>query len=174
MKNKFSVAYYGLVALVTVIPLPWWYYSVGGIVTISDSPFQVLILFLGTRLFLSDVITFFLTAFRIYVFIISLGYMVQVSRGYKKVYSTMFWFPVFYILDPVLIYVLFNFIPQLLGIPIQYPFFIWGTEKLSSSYKGNMITAYVQSYPTFTYWIALASAFLYPLSRLELRKAATK
>ncbi|MCG3108920.1 hypothetical protein L3N51_01210 [Metallosphaera sp. J1] len=171
MQFKITTIYYLLVAVVSIIPFPWWYYSVGGIVTIEDSPFQALIYFMGTRLILSDVITFLLTAFRLYVFILAIGYAFQSMRGNPKIYSTMFWFPVLYVLDPILIYVLFKFIPQLLGVPIQYPFFIWGTETFTSTYKGDQIVAEVVSYPTPVYWFALGTAVLYPFSRWEIRSS---
>ncbi|AWS00576.1 hypothetical protein DFR87_05490 [Metallosphaera hakonensis JCM 8857 = DSM 7519] len=171
MQNKITSIYYVLVALISLIPFPWWYYSVGQIVTIEDSPFQVLIYFLGTRLLLSDVLTFLLTAFRLYVFIIAVGYAIQAMRGNPKIFSTMFWFPVLYILDPILIYVLFKFVPTLLGVPIQYPFFLWGTETFTANVRGGQAVAEVVSYPTITYWMALATAVLYPFSRWEIRKS---
>ncbi|MEM4080528.1 MAG: hypothetical protein QXY37_04330, partial [Metallosphaera sp.] len=107
MKYKITTLYYILATVVTVIPLPWWYYNAGDIIRVEDSPFQILITFLGDRLILSDVITFLLTGFRIYVFVILISYAVQAARGNPKIYSTMFWLPVLYLLDPVILYVLF-------------------------------------------------------------------
>ncbi|MFP3204932.1 MAG: hypothetical protein RXS23_05840 [Metallosphaera yellowstonensis] len=170
MRYPLTSLYYLSVILISAVPLPWWFYSVGGIVSVSDSPFQVLIYFMGDRLLLSDVITFLLTGFRIYVIFVAIGYLLETMRGNPKIYSTMFWFPVLYVLDPVIIYVVFLFLPKLLGFPANYPLLIWGEETFTSSYMGNQIRAEVMSYPTIMYWAALASAVLYIPSRLEMRK----
>lgn len=170
MRYPLTVLYYLSAILVSIVPLPWWYYSVGGIVSVSDSPFQVLIYFMGNRLLLSDLITFLLTGFRLYVLFVAFGYLLKTLRGEPKVYSTMFWLPVLYVLDPVVIYVVFLLLPKLLGFPLQYPLLIWGKETFTSTYMGNQIIAEVVSYPTFAYWISLASAILYIPSRLEIRR----
>lgn len=170
MKYKITTLYYILATVVTVIPLPWWYYNAGDIIRVEDSPFQILITFLGDRLILSDVITFLLTGFRIYVFVILISYAVQAARGNPKIYSTMFWLPVLYLLDPVILYVLFNFILQLFDLPMNYPLFFFGTETISSNIKGEQVKIEFVMYPTYVYWLSLATALLYPFSRIEIKR----
>ena len=161
--QKVLLIYYVASLAITLVPLPWWYYNVGGIFKVLDSPFQFSSELLGSYLIISDLINILLNAFRIYV-AVNLVYGLAILLLRKEVvrYSTMAWLPVFYIIDPVLIYLILNYlVPSILGESISYPLVIIGSESFSTTYKNATIVMTIQSYPTTFYWLTLISPLTY-------------
>lgn len=162
MKYPILLSYFIVSFIVVAIPFPWWYYSVGGIFQIYDSPFQVSIIMLGDNLLISLLVSLFLNAFRIYVAINLIYGIILVLKGKVYGYSTMFWLPIFYILDPIIIYFIINYlVTQLVKIPIQYPLLIIGEETLYTNYQGASISMIIISEPTILFWISLIPVGLY-------------
>jgi len=171
MKYPILFSYYIISLIIVLIPFPWWYYSVGGIFQVYDSPFQVNLIFFGESLILSQILNILLNAFRIYV-VINLVYgIVLVARNKMHRYSTMSWLPVFYFVDPIILYFVFNYLlGQAFHEPISYPFLIIGEETLTIVAQNTNIQMIIVSEPTLLFWISLIPTILYILFLLKERK----
>jgi hypothetical protein len=172
--DRVLLSYYVSSILITFIPLPWWYYSVGGIFVVYDSPFQISVSLLGSNLILAKLLNLFLNAFRIYVGINLVYNSLMLVRG-KQVakYSTMAWLPLFYMLDPLLIYVVFNYvISSVTGDTFRYPLLIIGVEDFVTSYNNVNIDMLIFSYPTLLYWFTFIPTILYITALITGRKSS--
>ncbi|QIW24662.1 hypothetical protein EWF20_11310 [Sulfolobus sp. S-194] len=171
MKYLILLAYYITSIIIVLIPTPWWYYSVGGIFQIYDSPFQISLYFLGEKLLIVEILNILLNALRIYV-AVNLVYGIIISiKGKLYKYSTMFWLPIFYIIDPIIIYFVVDFlVGKALGIPLNYPLVIIGKENLITQYQGATIVMLIKSYPTFVFWLSLMPVILYIIFLLVEKK----
>jgi len=162
-KNLALTTYYLYSLIITLIPLPWWYYNVGGIFIIYDSPFQISVILLGENLILGYILNIIFNAIRIYV-AVNLGYsllLLLLRKGVTK-YTTMVWLPVFYLIDPVVVYLVIKYlVPAVTGISFNYPFFVIGSEIINTNYQGYNISLLIQSYPTILYWFTLVCTILY-------------
>jgi len=164
MKYPILLSYYIVSLIVVLIPLPWWYYSVGGIFQTYESPFQISLNFFGESLIIGNILNILLNAFRIYVIVNLIYGIILVARNNKYRYSTMFWLPIFYFIDPVVIYFIINYLLGLaLHIPISYPILIIGKENLSVASQGANIQMLIISEPTILFWISLIPTILYVL-----------
>ncbi|BAB66689.1 hypothetical protein [Sulfurisphaera tokodaii] len=162
MKYPVLLAYYITSLAIVLIPIPWWYYSVGGIFQIYDSPFQINLYFLGEKIIIAEILNILLNAVRIYV-AVNLVYGIILSmKGKNYRYSTMFWLPIFYVIDPIIIYLVVDFlVSKALGVPLNYPLVIIGKENLTTKYQGATIIMLIKSYPTFVFWLSLIPVILY-------------
>ncbi|PVU74833.1 hypothetical protein DDW13_06025 [Acidianus hospitalis] len=152
--------------VVALLPYCWWTYSVGGIIKIDDSLFLLNICLEGQYLYISNFINMILFAFRFYVIAVSLYSLYLIlRRGEKRNYLLIAWASLFYILDPVIIYIIFNYILSHFIQGVTYPFFIIGQESVEFTDSGYQITMLIQSYPTFTYWFSLAVGIINLISR---------
>ncbi len=156
----------------------------GELIAIKDSPFYLSIMLLGKYLLISRVITVLLMGFALYIL------TVLAFRLYESIfsdepgnYSTMFWLPILYILDPVIIYlVLAIALPRLapflgtLGTNLSgfssYPLLIIGSEQYVINMGSESLALMVDSQPTLLYWISLtAPPALYIASLIERRRS---
>ncbi|GGP20457.1 hypothetical protein GCM10007981_08610 [Thermocladium modestius] len=188
MRYPLAVIYYVDSALIVIISLIypvhyWWSYSMGELIAIKDSPFYLSIMLLGKYLLISRVITVLLMGFALYIL------TVLAFRLYESIfsdepgnYSTMFWLPILYILDPVIIYlVLAIALPRLapflgtLGTNLSgfssYPLLIIGSEQYVINMGSESLALMVDSQPTLLYWISLTAPALYIASLIERRRS---
>ena len=171
MKYPILFSYYIISLIVVLIPLPWWYYSVGGIFQTYDSPFQIGLTFFGENLIIGNILNILLNAFRIYVAANLIYGIILVARNNKYRYSTMFWLPIFYFIDPIIIYFIIDYLLGLvLHIPISYPILIIGKENLRIASQGANIQMLIISQPTILFWISLIPTILYVLFLIIERK----
>jgi hypothetical protein len=155
--------------IIALLPFYWWYYGIGNLIEVADSPFMLNVIFLGSHLEIIQIVNLLLLAFRFYVVIVSGIYLYYVLKGKKKTYGLIFWSSYFYILDPVVFYIIFNYLFPLIGYGFHYPFFIIGKEEINFAYKNTIVFASVYSYPTLAYWISLGSGTIYLFSRIFKR-----
>ncbi len=166
MKYPLSVTALLLNIIVAVLPFCWWIYSVGGVAKINDSLFLLNIYFECQYLYISEFINIILIAFRAYVIAVSSYYLYIILRkGVKKNYLLIAWASLFYILDPVIMYLLFNYVISYFIQGVKYPFFIIGEEYVTFTYSGSKITMLIQSYPTLAYWFSLVVGIINLFSR---------
>ncbi|BFH72135.1 hypothetical protein SJAV_00790 [Sulfurisphaera javensis] len=171
MKYPILLSYFIVSILIDIIPLPWWYYSVGGIFQIYDSPFQINLIMLGENLVIAQVLNILLNALRIYVLMNLIYGIILIFKGEKYSYSTMFWLPIFYLLDPVIIYFVVDYlVSKGIGMSINYPFLIIGQETLTTQYQGATVSMLIQSYPTILFWLSLIPVILYIMFLITERK----
>lgn len=162
MKYPIILSYYIVSLIVTLIPLPWWYYSVGGLFQIYDSPFQINLILLNSSLAYGQILNILLNAFRIYVAINLIYGIVLIFRNKLYRYSTMFWLPIFYFVDPIVIYIITNYvISNVIHFPVNYPLLVIGKENLVTSYQNTTINMLIISEPTLIFWVSLISPILY-------------
>ncbi|ARM74843.1 hypothetical protein [Acidianus manzaensis] len=140
--------------LISTLPGYWWYYSIGKLAVIQDSPFQIYISLFNQSLVITNFINVFLFAFRFYIIGISIYYIFLLLKGKKNTMLTITWISYLYILDPVIIFIIFNFILKYF-IPIHYNFFIVGEENISIHSGNYIINTYIQSYPTEEFILAI-------------------
>lgn len=167
-KIQYPLTFVALLSNIIISSLPgyWWYYSIGQLGIIQDSPFQLDVKLLNNDLLIINIINVFLFAFRFYVISISLYYAYLIlAKKKKETYLTITWLSYLYILDPIIVYLIFNFILNHF-IPIQYNLFIIGKENTVISSHGYVINTYIESYPTFEYLIALIGGTLNLASRV--------
>lgn len=168
MRIRYPLTLIALLLNVAISLLPgyWWYYSIGKLGIVESSPFEIYVSILGSSLLVINLVNVFLFAFRFYVSTISLYYVYSIlTKGKKQTYLTITWLSYMYILDPVIIYLIFNFILASF-FPAGYHFFIIGVENVTIQSGNYVITTYVQSYPTFEYFISLVVGSLNLASRL--------
>ena len=171
MKFPVLLSYYIISLILVLIPFPWWYYSVGGIFQVYDSPFQLSLIFFGENLILGQILNILLNAFRIYVIINLIYGIILVARNTKYKYSTMFWLPILYFIDPIIIYFVINYILGIeLHIAISYPILIIGKENLLITYQNTSIQMLIISKPTILFWASLLPTILYVISLIIERK----
>ncbi len=150
--------------IVALLPGYWWYYSVGGIVTIKDSLFGIYLQFLGREYEIIKLINIILFAFKFYVITISAYYLYKAYLGERYNYMLIMWASYLYILDPIIAYLISNYLLGLF-IKVNYPFFIIGSESINVEDKGVEVSMLIQSYPYVYYWIALAIGTLNLITR---------
>ncbi|BCU71455.1 hypothetical protein [Stygiolobus caldivivus] len=161
--EKLLLLYYIISLIIIVIPLPWWGYNIGGVFVITDSPFQITANFMGVNVIFADIVNLFLNAFRIYVGMnVIYGLFMLWSKNTIIKYSTPAWLPVFYVIDPILIYLVFNYVVSTaLGGHFSYPFLIIGTEDFMTTYQNTTVKMIISSYPTGVYWLAFIPTGFY-------------
>ncbi|WP_338602396.1 hypothetical protein V6M85_02130 [Sulfolobus tengchongensis] len=164
MKYYLTIIGMALNILVALIPQYWWYYSAGGIIIIKDSLFFIGLELLGKEYLIVTLINYFLFAFRFYVVSVALYYIYLAIKGIKRSYLLIAWVSYLYILDPLIFYIVFNYVINIF-VPARYPLFIIGSENMSINYQGVKIMMLIESYPTLTYWIALATGTINLIAR---------
>ena len=160
--------YYVLALAVTLIPSYWWFVQVGGVLAIQDSPYMLNAVFLKERLLLLNLLNAVLTGFKFYM-VVMLSYGIYaVLRNKEFIHSTFFVVTVFYVLEPLLFYLVTQLL-QLLNVahPEYSPIFI-GTTSMTVTVQNAVAVMTVSFYPTKLYWFAHASAVFYPFARLSL------
>ena len=171
MKFLILLSYYIISLIIVLIPFPWWYYSVGGIFQVYDSPFQISLVVFGESLILGQILNILLNAFRVYVIANLIYGIILVARNKKYNYSTMFWLPILYFIDPIIIYFVTNYILELaLHISISYPILIIGKENMSITYQNTNMQMLIISEPTILFWASLLPTILYVLSLIIEKK----
>ncbi|ACR41540.1 hypothetical protein [Saccharolobus islandicus] len=156
--------------LVALLPSYWWYYSAGGMVVIKDSLFSFYLEFLGKELEIGIIINYILFAFRFYVISVSLYYIyLALKKDVINNYLLITWISYLYLLDPLLFYLLFNYVVGYVA-PTKYPLFIIGSQNMTVFYKNVMVTILVESYPTTYYWIALFAGTFNLISRIIINR----
>jgi len=169
MMYKLTIASLISNIIIALLPFYWWYYGTGNLIEVADSPFMLNIIFMGSQLEIIQIVNLFLLAFRFYVIIVSGIYIYYVIKGQKKTYGLIFWTSYLYILDPIVFYIIFNYLFPLIGYGFHYPFFIIGKEKVDFTYQNTLISTIVYSYPSLAYWISLAAGTIYLASRIFKR-----
>ena len=163
-----AILYYVLALAVTLIPRYWWFVQAGGIMTIQDSPYMLDVNFLNERLLLLNLLNAVLTGFRFYMMVMLSYGIYAVLRNKEFIHSTFFVVTVFYILEPLLFYLITQVL-QLLNVthPEYSPIFI-GTTTMTVTAQNAVAVMTVSFYPLKLYWFALASAVFYPFAKLSL------
>ncbi|MFP3043976.1 MAG: hypothetical protein RXQ96_02100 [Thermocladium sp.] len=192
MRHPLTLLYYIdsiiIIAISLLIPPHyWWVYGISDLAVIKDSPFYLYITLLGKPLIISSLITIILIGFGLYVITVLLIYSYMlVKRGEARNYSTMFWLPILYVLDPVIVYLVLaivmpHLVPLLgnssLGTRLSslssYPLVIIGQEQYSISIGGGEeMTLIIYSEPSMLYWLSLTAPLLYLASLIERRRAS--
>lgn len=154
--------------IVALSPYYWWYYSIGGILVVKDSLFNLYVNLLGSNYEIINVINYFLFSFRFYVISVSAYYLYTAYKGIRNTYLLIMWASYLYFLDPIIVYLIFEYI---LGsfMPIKYPFFIIGTEVIDVYENGTKISMPIESYPTLFYWFVLFVGTINLISRFIKR-----
>ena len=173
-----------IAASLLISPHYWWTYGISDLAVIRDSPFYLHIMLLGKPLIISSLITIILMGFGLYIIAVLLAYSYMlVRRGEARNYSTMFWLPILYVLDPVIVYLVLaivmpHLIPLLgngsletrLASLSSYPLVIIGREQYSLSMGGGeAMTLTIYSEPSILYWLSLTAPVLYVASLIERR-----
>ncbi|MBW9141151.1 MAG: hypothetical protein K1T65_05580 [Candidatus Aramenus sp.] len=169
MKYPLTALSLALNVVIALLPFYWWSYGIDGLIVVKDSPFQLYVNLLGQDLTILEIVNLFLFAFRFYVITVSSIYLVYLYKGVRKTYGTVYYLSYLYVLDPVILYLAFNYVLPFLGYSTSYPFFIIGKERMELSYSNAQISATVFSYPTLAYWFSLASGIIYLASRVLKR-----
>ncbi|QGA53866.1 hypothetical protein GFS03_04370 [Sulfolobus sp. E5-1-F] len=152
--------------MVSLLPGYWWYYSAGGIVVIKDSLFSFYLEFLGKELEIGTIINYILFAFRFYVISVSLYYIyLALKKDIMSHYLLITWISYLYLLDPLIFYLIFNYVVGYVT-PTKYPLFIIGSQNMSVLYKNVKVTILVESYPTIYYWVAFFAGTFNLISRI--------
>ncbi|MCY0859790.1 MAG: hypothetical protein OWQ54_05105 [Sulfolobaceae archaeon] len=174
MKYKITFTYLLGSIIITLLPFEWWYYNVGDLVQIYDSPYEIQVTLFGESLLLTKIINLILLAYRFYIIVLYSGYLSYLITGKFKVSSAFFWQTILYILWPLILYVFFDYLVyDLFKYTIYYPLFIFGTETISGKISDTTIFSITYTaYPEIIYWAALAIALLYPFTYLEKRKGS--
>ncbi len=166
MKYPLTAVSLVLNVVIALLPFYWWSYGVDGLIAVYDSPFQLYVSVMNQELLIVELVNVFLFAFRFYVIVVSSVYLIYLFRGQRKTYGTVYYLSYLYVLDPIVLYLVFNYLLPLIGYSTSYPFFIIGKERIEMTYSGAQITADVFSYPTLAYWFSLASGVVYLASRV--------
>ncbi|AWR96365.1 hypothetical protein DFR86_01575 [Acidianus sulfidivorans JP7] len=156
IKTEYPLTLISLLFDIFIAALPgyWWYYSIGKLAIIQDSPFQIYVSFFDHDLILLKFINVFLFAFRFYIIGISAYYIYLLFKGKKNTLLTITWISYFYILDPIIMFLLFNYALTYI-IPVHYNFFIIGKENIVIQSGNYTISTFIESYPTEEYIIAI-------------------
>lgn len=163
-----AAAYYALSVFVVLLPVYWWFVSVGGVLTIMDSPFQISASFLGEELRITELINAALSGFRAYLLVMTAYGLFAVIRGKKFVHTTLFTVTVLYLLEPVLFFAAFKLLSALGYLPADYEPVLFGTTQLTVTQPNAVAVMLVTFRPTEFYWFALLVALLYPLMRAAM------
>lgn len=172
MKYKITAIYLLGSILISLLPNYWWYYNIGDLIRIYDSPYNVHVYYFGSYLLLFKIINLILLGYRFYVVILYSGYLFYLLRGRFMVSSLFFWQTIVYVLWPIVAYLIANYLLyDVFRYNIYFPLFIFGNEVI----KGNMsdsigFSVLFEAYPEPVYWLALTISILYPFTYIEKRK----
>ncbi|BDR92719.1 hypothetical protein [Vulcanisaeta souniana] len=171
VKHPITLVYLVLGLAVVAIPLDWWTYNFGGLLIIGTSPFQFTVTLLGTTLEISGLITAILEAYRAYLIIILARniYLVTVKGTPIRTY-TLISLSIPYLIYPIIIYYIANYVFGLYHVPARYPLVLMGSGVMTMNYGGTNILMTITITPHLIYWVALAVGLMAMPAAMEVRK----
>ncbi|MGC9180375.1 MAG: hypothetical protein ACP5GZ_09270 [Vulcanisaeta sp.] len=169
MRYPITLAQTLLSLAVVIAPLCWWTYNFGGLFVIDSSPFQFTAKLLGTTLEISYLISAILEAYRVYLIII-LGRNVYLAlRGIAVRSYAILAASLSYLVYPLIIYYVTNYVIAIHHIPTSYPMVLMGSGLMSINYGGTNMIMTITITPHPIYWLALVVGLMVIPAYLEVK-----